>query len=493
VADRRRRAGVAVRVTVAATLVVAIALVAGALIFWASLRASLTSQLEASARQDASALAGQLDALDLGSAEGGNDNSGSDNGGSDDSGGDDEDESDEGDSGGEASTIDRDALEAAIPDVDDDRFFQVLDRDTGAVLVATDAADEASALSDRDATEPGTVTFPGEDHAYVTAAERDGDLVVVAGRSTEQADATLATVGVMLAIAVPLLVALVAVTSWLTAHRALAPVERMRREVDAVSGADLSRRVDEPETRDEIGRLAHTMNGMLGRLEAAAATQRRFISDASHELKSPLASLRQYAEVARLHPDRVTQSELSEAVLDEGARLERLVQGMLVLARADERALPLAPADVDLDDLALAEVRRLGASGALSVDASGVAPARVRGDLGLLQQVARNLADNAARHARSRVAIATGADASGATLTVDDDGAGIAEGDRERVFERFVRLDEARARDSGGSGLGLSIVREIVTAHGGAVHLEQSPLGGTRVVVQLPTRLTAAG
>lgn len=487
----------AVRVTIAATLVVAIALVAGALIFWASLRASLTAQLEASARQDAAALAGQLEALDLGTSDsdsdsgsGNDDNSNSDD---DNSNSDDEDGSDEDDSGDEASIIDRDALEAAIPDVDDDRFFQLLDRETGAVLVATDAADEVSALSDRDATAPGTVSVPGEEHSYVTAAERDGDLVVVAGRSTEQADATLATVGVMLAVAVPLLVALVAVTSWITAHRALVPVERMRREVDAVTGADLSRRVEEPETRDEIGRLAQTMNGMLGRLEASAATQRRFISDASHELKSPLASLRQYAEVASRHPDRISQAELSDAVLDEGARIERLVQGMLVLARADERALPLAPADVDLDDLALAEARRLSASGDLTVDASGVAPARVSGDLGLLQQVARNLADNAARHARGRVALRTAADAAGATLTVDDDGAGIAEGDRERVFERFVRLDEARSRDSGGSGLGLSIVREIVTAHGGSVHIGQSSLGGARVVVRLPVQPTAVG
>jgi signal transduction histidine kinase len=489
VAERRRRAGVAVRVTIAATLVVAIALVAGALIFWASLRASLTAQLEASARQDASALAGQLDALDLGSTQGGEDGGGEDAGGSDD----DEDGSEEDDAAGEASTIDRDALEAALPDVDDDRFFQVLDRDTGVVLVATDAADEASALSDRDATDPGTVTFPGEDHAFVTAAERDGDLVVVAGRSTEQADATLATVGAMLAIAVPVLVAVVAITSWITARRALAPVERMRREVDAVTGADLSRRVDEPETRDEIGRLAHTMNGMLARLEASAATQRRFISDASHELKSPLASLRQYAEVARLHPDRVSQAELSEAVLDEGARLERLVQGMLVLARADERALPLTPADVDLDDLALAEARRLGASGASGVDASGIAPARVRGDLVLLQQVVRNLADNAARHATGRVAFTTRVDASGATLIVDDDGAGVPAGDRERVFERFVRLDDARARDTGGSGLGLAIVREIVAAHGGSAAIEESPLGGARVVVRLPAEAASIG
>ncbi|WP_308798554.1 sensor histidine kinase [Agromyces silvae] len=473
--ERRRRAGVAVRVTIAATLVVAVALVAGALIFWATLRASLTSQLDAAARQDASAIAQQLDALDLDGGSGSSD---------DDDDDDDETSADEA-SATEASAADRDAIEAMLPDLDDDRFVQVIDRDTGTVVAATDAADDAPALADRDGAAPGTVRLPGEDETYAAAAERDGDWVVVAGRSTAQAESTLATVGIMLAIAVPLLVGLVALTSWLTARRALAPVERMRREVDAVTGTDLSRRVPEPETDDEIGRLAHTMNGMLARVEASANTQRRFISDASHELKSPLASLRQYAEVARLHPDRITQAELSEAVLDEGGRLERLVQGMLVLARADERALPLTLADVDLDDLALAEARRLGAAATVATDVSGVAPARVRGDLGLLQQLVRNLADNAARHATGRVAFTTVADASGVSLVVDDDGDGVPPGERERVFERFVRLDDARARDTGGSGLGLAIVREIAAAHGGSVHLEGSPLGGARVVVRL--------
>lgn len=481
-AERRRRAGVALRVTVAATLVVAIALVAGALIFWATLRSSLTSQLEAQAEQDASTLAQQLDALDL-------DGDGESDGESDgDAGDDDGDEETDGDesSAAESSAADRDAIDAILPDVDDDRFIQVIDRDTGAVVAASDAAGDAPALAGSDGTAPSAVRLPGEDDEFATAAARDGDWVVVAGRSTAQAETTLTTVGVMLAIAVPLLVALVALTSWLTARRALAPVERMRREVDAVSGSDLSRRVPEPDTNDEIGRLAHTMNGMLARLDASAATQRRFISDASHELKSPLASLRQYAEVAASHPERVSHAELSEAVLDEGARLERLVQGMLVLARADERALPLALADVDLDDLAYAEARRLAASGRVATDASGVAPARVRGDLGLLQQAIRNLADNAARHAGGRVAFSTVTDATGVALLVDDDGAGVPVPDRKRVFERFVRLDDARARDTGGSGLGLAIVREIVTAHGGDVRIEDSPLGGARFVVRLP-------
>jgi signal transduction histidine kinase len=253
-----------------------------------------------------------------------------------------------------------------------------------------------------------------------------------------------------------------------------------------MSASDLSARVDEPETRDEIGRLAHTMNGMLARLEESQIAQRRFVSDASHELKSPLASLRQYAEVARAHPDRISSQELSDAVLDEGARLERLVQGMLVLTRADEGGLALSVTDVDLDDLLLAEATRLRALGAVTVEVTGVHPARVRGDLGLLRQVTRNLADNAARHARGRVVFAATQTSSGAQVSIEDAGAGIAEADRDRVFERFVRLDEARARDAGGSGLGLAIVRDIVRAHGGDVRVDAGGLGGARFVVSLP-------
>src|SRR5690606_1013764 len=164
------------------------------------------------------------------------------------------------------------------------------------------------------------------------------------------------------------------------------PVERMRRQVDAVTASDLSQRVEDPRTGDELGRLAHTLNDMLARLEDSQRAQRRFISDASHELKSPLAVLRQYAEVAAAHPDRVTASELTETVLDEGQRLERLVQGMLVLARADEHALTITAVDVDLDDVLYAEAQRLRALGKVETDASAVRPVRVHADAGLVRQ-----------------------------------------------------------------------------------------------------------
>ncbi|MFD4421335.1 sensor histidine kinase [Agromyces sp. NPDC058484] len=436
-----RRAGVRTRITLGATAVVAVALLVGAIVFWATLRLSLLDGLAASAEQDAAVIASQLE-------EGG---------------------------------------PASLGELDDDRFVQVVD-DSGTVVAASEDA-PASPLATREDDDPGTVRV--DDEAFVTAVDdADGGFIVIAGRSMEPTDETLATVVGLLVVAVPLLIVLVAVTTWLVVGRALSPVERMRRQVDAVTSATLAQRLDETGTDDEIGRLARTLNGMLDRLDASQATQRRFISDASHELKSPLAALRQYAEVARDHPEGISRQELGDAVLEEGGRLERLVQGMLVLARADEGALRLEPTDVDLDDLLLDEARRVRGAGALSVETSGIAAARVTGDLGLLRQLVRNLVDNAVRHAHSGMVLSVGPNADGASvvLIVGDDGDGIPPAERDRVFDRFVRLDDARARDTGGSGLGLAIVREIARAHGGSVRVEESTLGGARLRVTLPAR-----
>lgn len=438
--------GVRARITLAAASVVAVALALGAVGFQLVLRASLLQGLDAAAEQDAAALAAQVE-------ERGAD---------------------------------------SLGELDDERLVQVIDG-SGAVVAASEEAPGSPVAARGD--DGATITV--DDEAYVVAvedADRDagGDFAVIVGRSTESVEETLATVARLLAVSVPLLVGLVALTTWLVVSRALAPVERMRRQVDAVTAATLGERLDEPSTDDEIARLARTLNGMLARLDSAQRTQRRFISDASHELKSPLATLRQYAEVARAHPERVTEQELREVVLEEGGRLERLVQGMLVLARADEGALRPEPVDVDLDDLLLDEARRVRGTG-LEVDTSGVRATRIRGDAGLLAQLVRNLVDNAARHARAGIAVAVSSDGRGAaaSLTVDDDGDGIPPAERDRVFERFVRLDDARARDTGGGGLGLSIVREIAHAHGGEVLAEDAPSGGARLRVELPAAASA--
>jgi signal transduction histidine kinase len=258
----------------------------------------------------------------------------------------------------------------------------------------------------------------------------------------------------------------------------------MRAEVDAISSTRLDRRVPRPATRDEIGRLADTMNRMLDRLERAHGRQRRFIADASHELRSPIAAVRQQAEVALAHPDRASTGDLAAAVHAESLRMQSLVDDLLLLARADEQALSLRRRPVDLDDLVFTEARRLRDAG-MPVDVRGVSAARVDGDPTTLSRVLHNLGDNAARHARQRIAFVLSEEDGHAELHVDDDGPGVPETDRRRVFERFVRLDESRVH-TGGSGLGLSIVAELVAAHGGTVAIAGGPLGGARVTVRLP-------
>jgi signal transduction histidine kinase len=434
----RRPVSLRVRITTVATSVVAVALLLGAVIFGAVLREALSEGAAASAEAFAADIAARVDGS---------------------------------------------GVRSLGDDDPDDRFFRVLD-DDGVVLVASEDAADLAGASERAGDDNGTVRFDSADYVLATADTDDG--VVVAGSSLEEVDDTMATVVGLLLVSVPLVVLLVAATSWIVVGRALRPVERMRREVDEVTAHRLDRRVAESGAADEIDRLASTMNRMLDRLHESQSVQRRFVSDASHELRSPLASLRQLAEVARAHPDRVSASDLSEAVLDEGGRLERLVGGMLTLARADEGVLSGLRRAVDLDDVVLAEVRRLRASTDLVVLASAVGPARVLGDPALLLGLVRNLVDNAARHAASSVSVELEEVGAEVLLAVEDDGDGVPLADRERVFDRFVRLDDARARDSGGSGLGLAIVREIAVAHGGSVAVGSAGLGGARFEVRLP-------
>lgn len=463
---QKRRGSIRVRIVLAATAVVAVALLLGAVGFVVLLQGALRDGVLDTAEQSLSELTNRVEASGLDSL-------------SDDSDIPDSDDDDDDDPASEST-------EEFLADYDDDEaFFQIVD-ESGAVVAASENVTGISTVEAPAEAESSTVTLPGGLGEFVVVAGEADDLTVVTGRSLETVGETTGTVTRLLAIALPVLLLFVALTTWFVVGRALRPVERMRREVDDVTAASLDRRIADPGTSDEIGRLATTMNRMLDRLDASSRSQRRFISDASHELRSPLASMRQYAEVARAHPEQVGDGELADVVLDEGARLERLVQGMLVLAKADERTLTPVRTAVDLDDLALAEARRLKDTSGLRIDTSGVGPARVLGDLGLLGQALRNLADNAARHATGTVQFELTESDGQVLLTVSDDGDGIPADQRERVFERFVRLDEARARESGGSGLGLAIVREIATAHGGSVVATESTLGGARFDLRLP-------
>lgn len=365
----------------------------------------------------------------------------------------------------------------------EDEILQIIGPD-GSVRAASEDAREklgSSPLPVDD--DPQTMTVDGES-VLVVSEDIDGDQTLVLAVSMDDDAETLATVSTLLAIAVPLLLLLVAVTTWLVVGRALRPVERIREEVDGITAERLHQRVPVPETADEIAALATTMNGMLDRLDASATAQRRFVSDASHELRSPLATIRQHAELAQAHPEVTSIGELAEVVSEEGLRLQGIVESLLLLARLDEGAGTHDEA-VDLDDFALSEVRRLRAGG-LDVDGSGIQAARVHGDPRLLGQLVRNLADNAARHSRGRVAIGVTPADGYVFVTVEDDGSGVPVEERERIFERFVRLDEARSRDAGGSGLGLAIARGIAGSTRGTLVVDDSRWGGARFVLTLP-------
>ena len=289
-----------------------------------------------------------------------------------------------------------------------------------------------------------------------------------------------------LAVAVPLLTLLVGGLTWIVVGRALAPVEAIRLEVAEIGGDELHRRVPEPRLDDEIGRLARTMNAMLERVEDAHERQRRFVADASHELRTPLTGMRAQLEVDLASTDGAGREQTERAVLEETVRLQRLVEDLLALARDEGDREPSREA-VDLDDVVFREVESARAvAGEVEIDSSGVSGAQLRGDAGQLARVVRNLLDNAVRHANSRVIVALVEDGPTLTLTVDDDGTGIPEDQRGQVFERFARLDEARTRREGGAGLGLAITHEIVERHGGTIAVDASDYGGARFVVRLP-------
>jgi signal transduction histidine kinase len=327
---------------------------------------------------------------------------------------------------------------------------------------------------------------PSPRNGYEAAQREIGNITLVAQQSTDEVNRTVDSVTDVLLIAVPAMIALVALAAWYFTGRALKPVEAIRLQAESITGTTIDRRVPEPDTDDEVGRLARTMNAMLDRLESSSQKQRQFVSDASHELRSPLASIRTNLEVALRHADRADWPVVAERALAEDVRMEDTVSELLELARLDEAGGPL-PLDslpeIDLDELVLDDTvqqRRV------PVDTARVSAGRVHGRREQLTRVVRNLLDNAARHASTTVAVELVTDDTEVVLTVDDDGPGIPVEERERVFQRFTRLDDGRARDAGGLGLGLSMVKAITDQHGGSVVIDDAPLGGARVRVRLP-------
>jgi signal transduction histidine kinase len=316
-------------------------------------------------------------------------------------------------------------------------------------------------------------------------------ITILAAQPLEPVHKAVDTVKTMVYIGVPILVVVAGFFTYLFAGRALRPVERIRAHVASLTDRDLDRRVPEPVTQDEIGRLAATMNQMLGRLEGAQTNQRRFVADASHELRSPLATISSGLElIAAAHQPDSPDGATVRSMRTEADRLGRLVDGLLLLARADERGLQPRHDEVDLDEIVEAEQGRPSDIGGGRVGADGVTvraePVRVVGDRGQLVRVVRNLVDNARRHAESQVLVTLRREDDRAVVEVGDDGPGVPPEQRTRVFERFVRLDEARARSDGGAGLGLAIVAEVMAAHGGGVEIGESELGGALFRVTMP-------
>lgn len=282
-------------------------------------------------------------------------------------------------------------------------------------------------------------------------------------------------------IGLPLLLAVVAAVTWLVTRWALRPVESIRSELAEIMHGDLSRRVPEPAARDEIARLAATTNETLAALEQSAERQRRFIADAAHELRSPIASLRTQLEVAQAHPGLL---EL-DGLLSDTVRLEHLAADLLLLARLDAGEQPRS----DRIDLALLVREELGHRvGDRAPVGAGLPrePLVITGSRTQIARVLGNLVDNAQRHAATAVRVTVERRGDRVVLAVADDGRGVPEADRERIFQRFVRLDDARSRDDGGAGLGLAIVRDVVQRHGGTIRVDSADSGGARFVVEFP-------
>jgi signal transduction histidine kinase len=446
------RRGVRARSTIAAVLVVAVAVIGGGITLVVVLRVALTNSVEQSVQQRARDVAAQIADEDI---------------------------------------------EAATPTIDaapgDGTLVQIVNS-TGTVVASSPSitGEPAIPATAPAGSEPTTsqVQLPFVDNdAYLVAAvavqAKDEVVTVITAQSLVQVQKVYTLVGWLLLLGSPFLLAAVGAVTWVAVGRSLRSVDRIRDRVETIGASDLHERVPVPAAKDEIAALATTMNHMLGRLEASASTQRRFIADASHELRSPLTSMRASLDVAQSIGGADAWVDAEPVLSDEVDRMTRLVGDLLLLARADEGAVPLHRVDVDLDDLVASEARRLRAQTDLSIT-THIEPIQIVADPERLAQALRNLVDNAARFASHEIQLGVSATNAGAIMSVADDGPGIPASEREAVLDRFVRLDDHRARDHGGAGLGLAIASEIARLHDGRIEIGVSSLGGAQVSVLLP-------
>ena len=369
---------------------------------------------------------------------------------------------------------------------DEDLLIQVVDQ-RGAVISSSSNLAGLSAIT---SLRPGlrtTSSVPGRPEEFRILVRETNvgqeQVSLILGVNNDDVTDPVAAMSRLLAVTVPAVLLLLGVLTWWLTGRTLRPVEKMRIELAEISGVNVGGRVIEPATGDEIDRLARTMNETLERLDDALRRQQRFVADASHELRGPLTRIRAELEVdlaAGGEPIEPLRTELS--VLEETINLQCLVEDLLHLARGDDGFARTVFQPIDLDDIVLREARRLSERGRVVVDLKGVTAVQTSGDSHQLGRAIRNLLDNAERHAVSTVTLGLTESTDRVLLTVSDDGDGIPASDYEAIFERFTRLDDARARDTGGAGLGLAIVRDIVERHHGSVTVDV----GARFVIDLP-------
>ncbi|MET0902065.1 MAG: ATP-binding protein [Acidimicrobiales bacterium] len=400
-------------------------------------------------------------------------------------------------------SLEQRAIEIAAQAEERPRVLTALGDDDAFAQIVRDAAESDEVLASSNnlsgdepvvATSPPGIStvddLPQTEDAFRVLVHQAVGFAVIVGSPTDDIEDSITTLQRSLVVGVPLVVAALALVLWWVVGRALRPVEAIRAEVAEIGARDLHRRVPVPASDDEVGRLARTMNDMLKRVDDAAQRQRRFVADASHELRSPLTRIRTELEVDLAHPDQADLLATHASVLDETVGIQRLADDLLLVARADEgNVMAERHQPVDVDDVVLRVARRLRADDRVQVDLSGVGAGRVVGDPDLLTRLIGNLADNAVRHATTTVTFTLAERDGRVVLTVEDDGRGVPEADRERIFERFARVDSARTGDRGGTGLGLAIARDIAESHRGTLVLDPAT-PGARFTLTLPTALS---
>ncbi len=399
-----------------------------------------------------------------------------------------------------ASLIGTGPLPSSLPaQGDENSLIQVIDFTNMVVSASANISGEPSILANPPAVRGdttldiaslpvGSSSFPFRVTAHpVMLASGPGWIYVAT--SLSQVEAATTSLTWMLAAALPTLIALVGVTVFLSAGRSLKPIEDIRRQAESI-GSDVSKRVPVPPSHDEVSRLAVTMNQMLDQLQASAQKQKRFVGDASHELRSPLATLRAQVEISLVEADKVNAMETLARVQLQALRMSDLIEDLLFLARADESGHHPVREQVDLDEVVLSEVRRLEAAGGVAVHLERLDGVRMLGSARDLARMLRNIGDNALRHTRTSVLVTLESDADRAVISIANDGPPIPDADQQRIFDRFTRLDDARSRQpgDGGSGLGLAIAQEIATFHGGSITVTSAaaPRPRTEFIISLP-------